>query len=198
MLEVLFAGTVLALATFTVLGLLRLSDEMSYRAKVDSKLSQIMKARASLLVSSSFQGLRDKVAPFADNPAHYYVFQNGKFLPSQINSNLYHVNNSLGFPFVEAVDQFSPGTYQDVKYLLSGKPLPGSSNFREIFPFIEQVILDFDKVPTAATQVKVTYIIYWINEFYRSTEKPDASGAINYNKLGIIEFSFDKYDPELY
>ncbi len=195
MLEVLFAGTVLALATFTVLGLLRLSDEMSYRAKVDSKLSQIMKARSSLLVTSSFQSLRDKVESYAGNADHLYRFQNGVFTSTHISNPQFHSNNSLGFPFVETVDPFSAGPPEALKYLLSGKPLPGSNTYRDIFPFVEQIILDFDATPASASEVSITYTIYWINEFYRSTEKADATGTVDYQKMGQIDFYFTKYDP---
>jgi len=187
-LEVLFAMLVLAVTTFTVLGLLKLSDEMSYMAKADSKISQIIKARGSILVKGSFQrlvgaALTPGVPAFAGD---VYKFQNGRFTSSHTPQTQYHNNLHPIFPFLESSYQFdispSPG---DVNHMLSGKPMPGDTNFRDIFPFIEYVELDFNAAPAQANQVKITYRLYWVNEFKRVTDS---------NRLGIVELIFYKYD----
>jgi Tfp pilus assembly protein PilV len=202
MLEVLFAGTILAMATFMVLGLLKLSDEMSYRAKVDSKVSQIMKARAGVLVNASFASLVAKAATISPTSGQYQ-FQLGNFSTNVISDTSYLGNGTASFPFLETVDPFTTGSFNGDKYLLSGKPLPGTVDYRDIFPFKETVTLVFrdNDGPSSlsgATAVKVTYAIWWVNEFVRSTQKADSSGTVDFDKMGAIEFTFTKYDTTTY
>jgi hypothetical protein len=200
MLEVLFAGMILALASFTVLGLLRLSDEMTYRAKADAKVSQIFKARGGFLVSTPFEDLRRRVAPFTpvDPSAHIYQFQLGQFTADMVENPARRGNDTEGFPFLEPTDPFSEGDFDTPKYLLYGKPLPGTSSFRSIFPFREFVELDFNGPPSTATECIVRYELSWINDFRRSTIMPDAGGQIDPQKLGRLQFTFLKHDPSSY
>jgi hypothetical protein len=202
MLEVLFAGLVLSMATFTILGLLRLSDEMSYRAKADARVAQLFKARASTLVKGSFENLR-QIAMASGGPTGgtNFIYQNGRFTSGHVSSGSPYNNNLNPFfhLFLESVDPLGGSVNsQDVKYLLEGKPLPGDNLFREIFPFIEEIRLNFDQAPSTGTPTKVdvTYSLTWINEFIRSTQVPDSTAGIDYEKLRIFNFKYTKYDPK--
>jgi hypothetical protein len=197
MLEVLFAGLVLAMSTFTVLGLLKISDEMSYRAKADAKVSQLFKTRSTILVKGPFENLR-QIAVNNDPNATTHVFQSGFFRTNQVAGAFYHTPPTGPFPFFDAVDPLGGSVApSDMKNLLQGKPIPGDTNFRSIFPFIEQVVLEFNNAPNASpSSVKVRYSLTWLNEFIRSTQRPDVGGGgVDYNKLRIFDFYFVKYDP---
>ena len=205
MIEVLMAGTILAMSTFMVVGLLKLSDEMSYRAKVDAKLSQIMKTRATTLVNMSFESMRQKVAGKIAYAPNSYSFTRGGFTSTYISDPSYQFSDTTGngFPFIEATDPFSTGPSNTLKFLLSGKPLPGDApnNFRDIFPFVELINVEFkdsngiSASPATATRVQIFYAIWWINEFVRSTE---VLSSPDFDKLGAIQFDFIKYDPTSY
>lgn len=206
MVEVLMAGTILAMATFMVFGLLRLSDEMSFRAKVDAKVSQIMKTRATMLVNMSFDRLEGFAIGKVVGAGGVYEFINGQFGSSYVNNpEFYFNNNPNGFPFLEVVDPFTVGQVGPVKFLLSGKPLPGNANTRDIFPFVEVVKLQFVdkdnvvKTPGDASiiRVNVQYAVWWVNEFIRSTQVVDPNND-QYRKLSSIDFEFVKYDPATY
>lgn len=207
MIEVLVAGTILAMATFMVVGLLKLSDEMSFRAKVDAKVSQIMKTRANSLVSMSFESL-EGIAQGAQTVGGIgrYEFVNGQFNNTYVgNSSFYFSGNPNGFPFLEAIDPFTIGQPNAFKFLLSAKPLPGNTGSRNIFPFVEKVVLQFvdnsnDPQPLGSSTIRranIQYSVWWVNEFIRSTEVVDPLND-QYQKLSSVEFEFAKYDPSTY
>lgn len=197
MLEVLFAGLVLAMSTFTVLGLLKLSDEMSYRAKADAKVSQLFKQRATILVKGPFENLK-QIAINNGSTELVHTFRSGFFGVNQVATAAYHTHPGTPFPFFDDIDPLGGSIAPtDKKHLLQGKPLPGDTNFRNIFPFIEEVKLEFDNPPgSSPTKVAVTYSVTWLNEFKRSTVRPDTNSAsIDFEKLRIFDFYFVKYDP---
>lgn len=203
------AGTILAMATFMVVGLLKLSDEMSYRAKVDAKVAQIMKSRASMLVNMSFERL-EAIARESGPPTLSpikYQFTRGQFNAGHVtDSNFYFPSNGRGFPFL---DTYDPVTIDQgggaLLYLISGKPLPGESAPRDIFPFVEVVRLQFtdyanspvDPRISDAFRVNVEYDIWWVNEFIRSTVVVDPLND-DTGKISSIGFEFVKYDPTKY
>jgi len=201
------AGTILAMATFMVVGLLKLSDEMSYRAKVDAKVSQIMKTRATMLVNMSFQRLRSIATGKSPTAGGWYEFINGQFNSSYVNNSQFHfLPNGNGFPFLEVQDPFTWGTGNTgFQYLLTGKPLPGDTSLRQIFPFVEVIRLQFVDNgnvsqainSTAVRRVNVEYDVWWVNEFIRSTEAVDPNND-QFQKLSSISFEFVKYDPTTY
>jgi len=202
MLEVLFAGLVLAMSTFTILGLLKLSDEMSYRAKADAKVSQIFKSRASILSKGSFENLRQIAMTSTPTPvgSTTYRFRSGGFSTNYVSNVNYYLPGT-SFPFLDLADPLGGSIVpQDTKYLLSGKPLPGDTLYRNIFPFIEEVELVFNSNPSSASKVDVRYSLVWVYEFIRSTQRPvgDNSAADDYEKLRIMDFYFVKYDPSAY
>ena len=200
------AGTILAMATFMVVGLLKLSDEMSFRAKIDAKVSQIMKTRATMLVNMSFDRLESFAIGKSANSQGFYQFINGQFNANYVTDpSFYFTGNINGFPFLEPVDPFTLGQTTPEKYLLSGKPVPGSTTLRDIFPFVEVIELQFvDNANTVAApgttavrRVNVIYSVWWINEFIRSTQvvNPNADTS---QKISAISFEFVKYDPTTY
>lgn len=209
MVEVLMAGTILAMATFMVVGLLKLSDEMSYRAKVDAKVAQIMKSRAVMLVNMSFERLRSftSVSGLSVGAQNTYEFTRGQFGVGDVsNAQFRFSDNGNGFPFLDTydpvtIDQTGGGRL----YLLSGKPLPTQTTPRDIFPFVERVSLQFvsyDNIPlppgdSAVCRVNVVYEIWWINEFIRSTVIVDPLSDTS-GKVSSIAFEFAKYDPARY
>lgn len=207
MIEVLVAATILGLATFMVLGLLKLSDEMSYRARVDAKLSQVMRARAANLVKMSFDSLRQKVSGKVSlgGAGSTFEFIHGGFTSAYVNESSYLFADSTGngFPFLESQDPFTYNATGSLRFLLSGKPLPGdpASNYRSVFPFVEKIKIIFQNsngqvaVPSVAVRVRIEYEVWWINEFIKSTQKVELA---DFEKLGAIAFEFIKYDPSLY
>ncbi len=200
------AGTILAMATFMVVGLLKLSDEMSFRAKVDAKVAQIMKSRANMLINMPFSRLKE-IANGKAVSGGWYEFINGEFNSTYISNPQFHFsNNSNGFPFQEPVDPISLGqTAGDFRFLLSGKPLPGDTTVRKIFPYVEVIQLQFvdddnNTVPlndSSLRRVNVVYTVWWVNEFIRSTVAVDPQTDLT-QKVSSIAFEFAKYDPATY
>jgi hypothetical protein len=184
---------------------------MSYRAKVDAKVAQIMKSRAAMLVNMSFERLESfALAPgLVAGPQNKYEFTRGQFGPGNVSNALFRFSdNGNGFPFLDVYDPVTAGqTGGGVGplYLLSGKPLPTETTPRNIFPFVERVRLQFvsyDNIPlppgdSDICRVNVEYEIWWVNEFIRSTVVVDPLND-EAGKISSIAFEFAKYDPARY
>lgn len=161
LIEVMVAAMILALASFGLMGLLRASDQMGYRARVNGVVSNILSTRARQLVSFSYADL--KAASLASGD----TFQRGA---TTAGPNIYT------FPFL--VPGESPSSLTATNYLAYGKPLPGDTTPRGIFPFVEYVFLTFD--PGGFVTVK--YDLAWTDSY---TGTPGEHAV----------FSFNKYDP---
>jgi len=174
--EAILATTILAFATFGVLGLLRLSDHMSYRAKVDAKASQLLRARVGVLEGLPFTKLRFLMASYAPDSGNSYVFERG-VLPVTGN------NPTQGFPFLDDADPFD-GLYSSPLYFLSGKALPSGTGERSFFPYMENVTLIFSGPPSSAStgQVQVVYTLSWLDQFSEGSPAK------------MLQFVFTKYD----
>jgi hypothetical protein len=155
----------------------------------------------------SFDSLKEKVVGKTQAPSYEgpYIFTHGGFTSTYLSDSTYIMSDSFGngFPFLEAQDPFTYNSSGSLRFLLSGKPLPGdpATNYRSIFPFVEKITLKFQDAnggpasSSTAVRVRVEYEVWWINEFTRSTQLVDTG---DFEKLGAITFEFIKYDPSLY
>ena len=172
LIEVLLATAILGFAAFGLMGLLRLSDRMSYQGKLDARVAQIARSRVGVLISIPFVKLRDAAATGTVSGPNTYEFQRGDWSG----------NTTAGFPFAE---DFEPGgSYTASHYLASGKPLPGTSSYRGIFKYTELITLQFPASPGSSRSVAVSYTLAW--------EDPYNGGTQTFN------FDFTKYDPIYY
>lgn len=166
--EVLLASVILAFASFGLVGLLKISDQMAYRARVEGAIASLLDTRGDLLVSSPFSRLVDLASTNTPVSGNTYVFQKG----------LWNGANSSGvFPFL------LPGEsgVSTTNFLTYGKPLPGATGPRGLCPYVELVTLAFNAAPVSASQVDVTYDVVWV----------DPMAATNKN----FTFNFLKHDP---
>lgn len=128
--EVLVAGTILAFASFGLMALLRLSDHMTFRAKSDAKVSQIVRSRIGNLVEIPFDRMREYAS---ENPSTFdstsgistkegvrYVFKRGMMPPTTNN-----VSGNI-FPFIDPSELWE-GHANSAKYLLSSPPVVNPS-----------------------------------------------------------------------
>lgn len=174
--EVLLAGTILAFTMFGVMGLLKVSDEMTYRAKADARAAQFVRERVGSLIGMPFSKIRDVVSEVAasDEGGYIWTFERGVLPVTEANS-------TSGFPFGEGLDL---GDYSTPKYMLSSKSPDSPTEFREIFPYRERVLLDFPGVPSTSREASVTYVLEWTDQF---------SGADR-----SVSLTFTKYDNTYY
>jgi prepilin-type N-terminal cleavage/methylation domain-containing protein len=190
MVEVIVAVTILAFATFGLIGMLQFSDQMSYRAKVNTKVAQILSAHIEQFSGMPFVEYKN----IAASNFGVSTFQRGYFGSTP---------NSPGWPFFLNDDAFAEGlsigaidsaTMGNTKYyLVYGKPLPPSTALRGLFPYVETVTLTFNQTSraapytgtvtpyTSADSVTVDYKMQWIDQF---------NGVTN-----SISYTFNRDDP---
>lgn len=127
------------------MGLLRASDQMAYKGRINGVVSSLVSTRASHLVSLSFDQYKTLAAASAGGT---YDFQRGRTVGP----------NSHDFPFLVPGE----GGVDSINYLAFGKPLPGATIPHGISPFAEFVTLEFSGTMDS---VKVTYEISWTDSY---------------------------------
>jgi prepilin-type N-terminal cleavage/methylation domain-containing protein len=163
--EVLLAASILAFATFGILGLLKLSDQMAFRARADGKGAQIFKSRTLSLVSLPVPYFR------------HIVVSRGGAVPSngvwkfERGSSAELTPGGKVFPF------WGVSNPDEVVYLFKSRPLPGQKTLRSIFPYEEAVELSFfydrnardlitDRLGLgSARSMRVVYFLKWKDSF---------------------------------
>lgn len=166
--EVLVAVMIIGLGSFGLMALLKASDQMAYRGRVDGALAATTAARGGMLVSIPFSVLVGYATAATPVSGTTYAFQKGLWDGE---------NPTGGFPFLLA-GELDAGVQN---YLLHGKPLPGDVSPRGICPYVELVTVTFNAAPAFAVQAQIAYDIVWTDPL---------SGA-----QGTLTFSFVKYDP---
>lgn len=166
LIEVLVASMVLAVAAFGLMGLLRASDQMGYRGRINGVVSTLITTRAGQLVSIPFSQIRAAcVDAGGGEDGSVTEFQRG----------VTGAPNFFTFPFLIPGE----GGVDSINYLAMGKPLPGTTLPRGLFPFAEFVTVTFSAGGESAT---VRYVITWTDSM---------TGADGDN----FDFTFTKYDP---
>jgi len=165
--EVLVASTILAFATFGLLGLLRLSDQMAFRARADGKAAQIFKSRTLSLASLPVSYFRHLVLYGGDGNGFTksslsggWLFERGSLSGEAVATNI--------FPLGEVEDPTQP------VFLFKTRPLPGQTDLRLVFPYKESVELSFFSdfegvggvsVPSLARSMRIIYVLSWRDSF---------------------------------
>jgi prepilin-type N-terminal cleavage/methylation domain-containing protein len=160
LIEVLVATMILAMASFGLMGLLRASDQMGYRGRVNGVVSTLISTRGRQLVALSY--------------SDYSTLTGGDGL-LQFQRGRVSGPNILTFPFLVPGE----GGVNSTNYLAYGRPLPGDTIPRGLFPFAEFVTVTTD---TTAGTALVEYELTWTDSY---------SGATG----DRFQFSFTKYDP---
>ena len=160
--EMIVATSILSFATFGILGVLKLSDQMAYRARSDSKASQVFKSRCSMLVAL---------------PASYFIYKvkdmaslggSWEFSRGVLPRGDGELNTSSGqiFPFFEVEDADAP------VYFFQAKPLPGEQALRSVYPYREELKLTFKGLNgEASSAIRDTrylvfeYSLIWFDTF---------------------------------
>jgi prepilin-type N-terminal cleavage/methylation domain-containing protein len=183
--EVLVAATILAFATFGLTGLLRLSDQMAYRARADGQAANLFKSRSLVLSSMSFDQYRYIVRSTAEQPGGGYLFVRGS-LPNAAGV----VPTPFGqqFPFFGVVDANAP------VYFFESRPLPGTVNLRSIYPYREEIEISFRNLsgvrvsaPTQAAVVRVVYTLTWSDPFGNETGSQQRNLCFEFVKSNIYD-----------
>lgn len=166
--EVMVAATILAFATFGLMGLLKLSDQAAFRARASGQAANIFKSRSLVFVSMPISYFRFLVSSKPASSPGVWTFKRGVLPASPSVSPVAAVGQD--FPF------FSVSNANDPVYFFKSRPLPEQTQLRSIFPYSEEVTLSFydsSGAPasslSAARFLEIKYALTWVDPFSNQT-----------------------------
>lgn len=162
--EVMVAATILAFATFGLMGLLKLSDQAAFRARASGQAANIFKSRSLVFVSMPMSYFRFLVSSKPSSGTGVWTFKRG-VIPAT-SSAVPAPAVGQDFPF------FSVQNANEAVYFFKSRPLPGTTALRPIFPYAEEVTLSFydgSGAPvsslSSARFLKIKYSLIWMDPF---------------------------------
>ena len=173
LIEVMVAAIILGLASFGLLALLRASDQMALKSRLQGSVASQFDSRVAMISALPYSVL---TSAGGDSVSEELVYVSG--VPSDDYANA---------PVFPAMFLFGNEDPSAEKFLIYGAPLPGEDDSRGIASFSESIVLT--KSPAlaaggASPDVLVQYTLFWSDPI---------SGDSN-----SVNFSQRIYDPKLY
>lgn len=159
LIEVLVSSAILGLTTFGLLSLLRASDQMAMRARINGSLATLIGNRVGLLESlpySDFASLPTSTTYF--NGSGITGVMSGTAMPEQF--------------------LFAGENPSETKFLMHGKPLPGQTATRPLGFYQESVTVIENSYP----RLRILYSLQWRDPSLDPVGSPSYSINLNFIK----------------
>lgn len=149
LIEVMVAAVILGLTSFSLLSLLRASDQLAIRARVNGAVASQVKARGGLLTAVSYETAAANVGTWS-------------------RGGLSGAPEGDLFPAAFALPSDSQPCV-----LVYGKPLPGDADYRPLAPYLETITVTVD----SPGQITITYQLRWQDPLGQPTVGVPNSGS---------------------